>query len=35
MIDLVASDVVAAVIEDTGVSAQEAMKAFYNSIGGY
>jgi 3-hydroxyacyl-CoA dehydrogenase len=31
MIDLVASDVVAAIIEDTGVSVQEAMKAFYNS----
>jgi 3-hydroxyacyl-CoA dehydrogenase len=31
MIDLVASDVVMAIIEDTGVSAQEAMKAFYNS----
>jgi 3-hydroxyacyl-CoA dehydrogenase len=31
MMDLVASDVVAAIIEDTGVSVQEAMKAFYNS----
>jgi 3-hydroxyacyl-CoA dehydrogenase len=31
MMDLIASDVVAAIIEDTGVSAQEAMKAFYNS----
>lgn len=31
LMDLIASDVVAAIIEDTGVSAQEAMKAFYNS----
>jgi 3-hydroxyacyl-CoA dehydrogenase len=31
MVDLVASDVVTAIIEDTGVSVQEAMKAFYNS----
>jgi 3-hydroxyacyl-CoA dehydrogenase len=31
MIDLVASDVIAAIIEDTGASVQEAMKAFYNS----
>jgi 3-hydroxyacyl-CoA dehydrogenase len=31
MVDLVASDVVAAIIEDTGLSVQEAMKAFYNS----
>jgi 3-hydroxyacyl-CoA dehydrogenase len=31
MMDLITSDVVAAIIEDTGASAQEAMKTFYNS----
>jgi 3-hydroxyacyl-CoA dehydrogenase len=31
MIDLVAADVVSAIIEDTAVSVQEAMSAFYNS----
>jgi 3-hydroxyacyl-CoA dehydrogenase len=31
MMDLIASDVVAAIIEDTGVPAREAMNAFYNS----
>jgi len=31
MIDLVAADVVSAIMEDTAFSVQEAMKAFYNS----
>lgn len=31
MIDLVAADVVSAIIEETSVSVQEAMRAFYNS----
>jgi hypothetical protein len=31
MIDLVAADVVSAIVEETSGSTQEAMKAFYNS----
>ena len=31
MIDLVTADVVSAIMEETSVSVQEAMKAFYNS----
>ena len=31
MKDFVTTEVVSAIIEDTGISAQEAMKAFYNS----
>jgi len=31
MIELVTADVVSAIIEDTNVPVQEAMKAFYNS----
>ena len=31
MMELVTADVVSAIMEDTSVSVQEAMKAFYNS----
>jgi len=31
MIELVTADIISAIIEDTNVSVQEAMKAFYNS----
>ena len=31
MMDLITADVVAAIMEETSASAQEAMKAFYNS----
>ena len=31
MIDLVSADVISAIMEETNVSVQEAMKAFYNS----
>jgi len=31
MIELVTADIISAIIEDTNVSVQDAMKAFYNS----